>query len=119
MPVSAFVSVLIMQYRPDWTRAAVAEAVIVGALVMKRLENENLPGAETVTLTAELAAAVQAPLVGGDWTVQVGVVPIRVLTVPTVRSRETGLLALQLPVETVCPASFPKTPASAPLSAAR
>jgi hypothetical protein len=118
IPVSALLSMLIMQYLPVCTTAAVAEALIVGVELVKKLEKAKVRCAETVTRTA-LVSADQVPAVGGACTVHVGVVPRRFVTSPRVKSREIGLLALQLPLVTVCVAILPNAPASAPLSAAR
>src|SRR3954447_5428605 len=118
IPVSALGSMLSMQYLPLWTSAAVALAEIVGAAVMNRLEKGKVRWTETVTRTACVVVA-QAPVVGGVWTAQVGVVPSLAVTLPSVMSRAIGVLAVQAPVVTVWLASSPNTPARAALSAAR
>ena len=91
---------------PLWTTAAVADAVIVGADDMNKPEKASLRWPASVTLTA-FVVVVHAPVLGGVSTLHVGVVPRRLVTLPRVRSRATGVLALHAPVVTVWPASFP------------
>src|SRR5258707_11628863 len=64
-PVATVFFRLMTQYLPSCTIAAVAAAVIVGAVLMNRLEKDSDCWAVSVTFTALEELDVQAPEVGG------------------------------------------------------